>query len=340
MENVGPEAGVLMVLDVCAGAVSGGVNTVVCSTCCRAEAASIGEWVLEDITLVSSLIPAKDTLITVFFTPCPMSGGKIIICLLTPVMGTHQAHGEIGNIQCSLDAEDVNTTVTVLNSPTKRASTKDTDHASHALNRLVFHWVEGDKVLAIFAHAFGCMVVDSYEEEVWIEAACLGLVAQVGVIIRFGRFGEITRTCTCLYALDGYFVDASLDAAYVVTESIISRLVSYQHGFRIVRAEEDLLSPKASRKRQTRNKMLPNKIDSGLVRNSEKAQNARTNWAILRSDSKMVWSSHSSCCSSSWMSVSIATGALAIWVPWLDPSHCWAWNYWRWWQDSVSSKSG
>ena len=43
MGNVGLESDVLMVLYVCSSVVSGGVHTVVCSTCCRAEAASFGD---------------------------------------------------------------------------------------------------------------------------------------------------------------------------------------------------------------------------------------------------------------------------------------------------------
>ena len=63
-----------------------------------------------------------------------MLDGEIIICLLTPVLGAQQAFGDIGNIQCSLAVEDVDTTVFFLNSPTMRASTEETDHASHSLN--------------------------------------------------------------------------------------------------------------------------------------------------------------------------------------------------------------
>ena len=93
-----------------------------------------------------------------------MLGGGIVIFFLTPVLGAQQAHGEIGNILLSLDVEDVYTTFVVLNFPTKRSSTKGTYYASHFLKHSVFHWVERDKALVSVDHAFGCMVVYSYEE--------------------------------------------------------------------------------------------------------------------------------------------------------------------------------
>ena len=93
-------------------------------------------------------------------------GWKIIICLLTPVLGAQLAHGEIWNIQCSLDVDQVDTTVIFLNSPTKLALTEDMNHAYHTLNRSVFCWVEGEKLLSIAACEFGCMFVDSSEEGV------------------------------------------------------------------------------------------------------------------------------------------------------------------------------